>query len=322
MATTSFPAVGNGGLTSANWSKMYTCPDGIVNDTTGSAFAITLVSASNIARLSAGTACVNGYFLNNDGEFDVAVPTGAGTYNIAVMYDPTLNVADGSGDAVPAGPCRIVIATTLDTSGGRQYTLLYQIVRASGQALSAATVRKLGQHVGPNISIPAMPAAALTVPPGVITGFEHPVGTLIFEESTREHYRLVPHSNGSLYWQRQSSDGPFALPSHSLLVAGQPNEAATYHLTDNRSRVVFEGTLKRSSNGNLVVNGTDVILGTMPVGLRPLKQLRFPCTVKLSVGWDVQTVTVRPDGVFVLYDPVGSPIIDFLDLSAISYRVR
>jgi hypothetical protein len=122
-------------------------------------------------------------------------------------------------------------------------------------------------------------------------------------------------------WLRESIDGPFNFPASTGLVAQAADEVASYHFSNDRSIVSMEGTLKRSNDSNLAV-GADVTLGTMPVGARPLKQLRFPCAVKLAVGWDCMTVTVRTDGLVVFYDPVGAPTVMFVDLSAISYRVR
>jgi hypothetical protein len=324
MATTSYPAVGNGGLTATDWASMYGCPDGIVNDLSGQAFALTRINSGDIARLAAGIACVNGYFLENDGAYDLTVPTAAGTYWIAVMYDPDLNVADENGDASPLGPCRLVIDTPsfFTEADGRRFTLLYSIVRTVGQTLTAATVNNHRQHVGANLTVEKVAPHMLTIPETPLVGYQHPVGTSIFERSTGEVRRKIPNpSGGGTVWQRDAYRGPFNFPHPASLGPVVPDEAPRYHLTDHVAVVRFEGSLKRV-NGQPLTAGLDVILGTMPVQHRPAKQVRLSCVGKAASKWRNVQVTVRAsDGAVVLYDPFDFEIL-WLDLAGIAYRLK
>lgn len=321
MATTSYPAVGNGGLTATDWGSMYTCPDGVVNDLVGGSLALTRINTGNIARIAAGTACVNGYFLENDSDLDLTVPTAAGTYRIAVMYDPTLNVADNNGDASPEGPCRIIIATGLDTSGGKAYTHLHTIIRTAGQTLTAATHNDYRQHIGPNLSITFLPQALRNVPESNFGGYTHPIGTTIHERSTGEVWRKVPSATGNTaFWQPSSISTVVNIPMPAALVTANTGEAPRYWLTDNNMVCHLEGTIKRSNNTSLT-NGADVGLGTMPADVRPEKQVRFACTAKKPSKWTTVNVTVRTDGIISLYDPTDEEV-DWVDLSGIHYRLK
>lgn len=320
MATTSFPAYGDGGLTIAHWSKAFNAQDGVINNFDGTAWALTIISATNTARLGPGAVRVNGYILESDGDLDLSIPTGAGNYYIAACYDPTLNVALGDGTANPLGPVRIVCSSALDTSNGKTYTLMRRLTRAV--AAGAVTSTSWLNSVGNVFTVPTMPTVKLTNPEGALGGWDHPVGSICTALDTGERYQKVPGSTvGATYWRRDSIDGPYDFPNPNSLVSQAANEQARYYFTDNGAMVQFEGTLKRSSGASLT-NGADVGLGTMPVGARPVIQQRWPCTVKLAAGWDSLQVTVRPDGIVSLYNPTGTLSVDYIDLSAISYRVR
>jgi hypothetical protein len=320
MPTTSYPAVGVGGLSEAQWAQMYDCPDGIVNDYTGTSLELTIVSASNVARISPGIVCVNGFYLEVTAAEDLAVPTTAGTYNIAAMYDPALNVADGAGNAATLGPCRLVISTSLDTTGNKRYVLLYQITRTTGQALSAATITALRPFVGATLSMERLPTQARSFPEAPLVGFTHPLGTTIYESSTGDLWRKLRNTNGVIYWDATSIDLLTAFPAGAGLVAAAADEPARYYTTNSRSIIRFEGTLRR--NTGTLTTGGDVPLGTMPVGFRPITQQRWPCTVKPTAGgWGIANVTVQAsNGAVTMYNPGVS--LDWIDLSGVSYRVR
>jgi hypothetical protein len=319
MATISYPAYGNGGLTVDQWSRMNTASDGVINNFDGNAWPLTIISATNTARLGAGTVRVNGYVLENDGDLDLAIPTAAGTYYIAACYDPTLNVAQTDGTANPSGPVRIVLQSALDTSNGKTYTLMRRLTRAT--AGGPVTALSWINSVGSVFSVPQMPTAKLTNPEGGLGGWDHPVGSQCLDRTTWEWYDKVPTGTpGQTRWRPRSVDGPYPFPAQGTLVAAAANEPATYTIQNNGAVVSFEGTLKRS-NGASLSNGADVGLGVMPQALWPATQGRWSCVGKMPSRWATVQVTVGSDGVVALYDPVGFEI-DWVDLSAISYRVK
>lgn len=321
MATISYPAVGEGGPnTEAAWAKMFNGPDGIVNDFDGTSAGVTFISASNVARVTPCIISVDGYFLEVTSNEDVPVPTAAGTYDLCAMYDPTLNVEGVGGAASALGPCRLVcVASPPSTTGGKAYTLLRRLVRATANAAPTTTI--YGAHVGPNILVDGMPAAAKTDPETLIVGFRYPVGTVAFDLSNGEVYRKLINNDGGTYWRRGSMDGPYAFPANSPLQANA--EAPFYYYTSNRAMVHLEGTLKRSSGAALTSTGSDVLLGTLPTEACPKKKVRCAVVAKPTSGWRTGQVEVRTNGEVYLLDTAGQGYDAlWVDLSGVSFRVR
>jgi len=317
MTTRSYPAVGKGGFSDAYWSSAFKGNDGVVNDFTGNGLQVDLISASNIARVQPGMASVNGYFLEVTEAHDLPVPTGAGTYHVAAMYQPSLNVPLPNTDppqADPLGPCRLVIGTTLDTTGGREYLLLRSITRAAGQALSAATVVTYRPHLGPSISIGAMPAQAKTRPETALVGFQYPVGTVAYEESTGETWRKVQATDGSVYWQA-STQGPFSFAFSSGLGSRDAAPSTPQYYKFAGSMVGMQGALARA-NGNELSSGNDINLGVLPAGFRPAFTVRFACKVGAGNKTPAE-VRVGSDGLVTM---TGNGTIDWIDLSTIQFR--
>lgn len=324
MATESLPAVGAGGFTDTDWETMWDGSDGIYNDFDGSAFAVTRVNATNSVTVGpvGSVAAVNGYFLRITATETISVPTGTGTYFLAVMYDPTLNVADGSGNAVPAGPCRLVVTTGApSTAGGKSYLLLRKWTRSTGGAsLTSLTEIIYSPHVGPNLSMDRIPASFTTDPPTLLVGMQYPVGTRIYEVITGEVWQNTINSDGGTRWKRQSIDGPYTFSLNGVLVSA--GQAPAYYYTNNRSMLHLEGTVQRASGTVLTNTGNNVNLGTVDVA--PMKPARFSCVAKLaSTSYRSVQVLVDTDSSVTLYDTAGQgfdPL--WVDLSGISYRVR
>ncbi len=320
MTTDSYPAKGVGGFTVAEWAKLHDNPDGIVNDYTGTAFSLTRNSATNVATVAPSPAPVvtSGYGLEVTGAGeDLAVPTAAGTYYIAAMYDPNLNVAEPGQIADPLGPCRLVIDTSLSTAGGKQYTLLYSITRAAGQALTAATVADYRRWVGPVVTVQDYLSATPT-------GFgPWSRGTIMLETATGGSPNLVNISvrtlnaaGTALVWQNWLSPAAVPLPTSSLLVA-QASPAQMFRV--NGASVGLQGTLRRS-NGTSLGTGSTVVLGNLPVGWRP-KSNRGPYVVG-SFGnvQGIGRVYVDTSGEVTLAAGVGQEAVKWVSLDGIEFR--
>ena len=311
MATTSFPAVGTGGLTDVQWGVMYGAKDGIIEDYTGTSCSLSRLNASNIARVSTGKVSVNGYVLDITSDEDlycapVVVPNPPVTYHIAAMYDPALNVADGDLSRSDAGPCRLIISTgALDMSGGKAYTILYSLTRTSSQVLSDSEKVDRRRWTGPVVEF--------DVYQSVVSGTTaYPRGTVRYEQSTSStSIRTLNDAGTALEWRSLSGGPDIPFPAPGALVAY--SAPATYYKANGR--VYLTGTLKRSSGSNLST-GADVLLGTLPVGARPADSNRFLCHANAgrAVG-----VRVFSDGTVVMSDPDEAN--SFIDLSSISFRV-
>lgn len=319
MTTNSYPAVGTGGLTDAQWSTMYGSRDGIIEDYVGNALSLSRLNTTNICQVAVGKLSINGYTLDVTAPHDLyCAPVVTGqpevTYYIVGMYDPALNVADVGGNRSAAGPCQLLITTGApDTSGGKVYVLLYKLVRTANQLVAAATVTDYRRWTGPVISQPDYPTDAPT-------GFgPFPRGTLLVQtdtdgvaDSVSMSLRNSNDAGTALLWQNLLQPAAVAFISHVALVAYD----APVEVVVEGAWVNLRGTLRRSSNANLA-NGATVVLGTLPVGLRPGRLRRYGC---LSSPNNYAGVYVAPDGEVGMYDPPGTPTVDYLSLDGIRFR--
>lgn len=315
--TTSYPAVGVGGLNETEWAEMNNAPDGIVEDYAGNAFGLSRLT--NVARITPATTgatlCrVNGYQLKISGNEDLtcaAVTTGSKTYIIAVQYDPALNVADGSGNATALGPCRLIITdAALDTTGGKKYFVLYSFVRSAGQAMTDVTIADHRKWSGPIIE---WSTAQGNPPAGGEANF--PRGSVRWD-ANREAFliRTMKDDQSALEWRLWQPTDPLPFPAPGALVALD----APAEMWKNGNVVHLRGTLRRSSGANLNT-GAEVVLGTLPVGWRPVRIHRFAC---LGSGPNFLGVKVTSDGVVTMYDPVGSVSVAYVQLDTISFRAE
>ncbi len=240
-----------------------------------------------------------------------------------MKYDPDLNVAQGDLTASPDGPCRLIIAAELDTTGNDSYLLLYEIIRAAGQNLTDAAIIDYRRFCGSTIVAPSLnggPAAGLGPYPrgtialvGGFTGMDRLVRGIRTGSSFATG---VTGEIGELEWFSLTSES-LIFPAPGSLVSADGTSA---YARREEGRVFLEGTLKRSSNASLS-NGANVTLGTMPRGWRPAGgERRFICYGN-GVGSKqvIAPVTVKSDtGAVIMYDPPAEVV--WIDLSGINYR--
>lgn len=309
MTTTSYPAAGNNGLSSAQWATLYGDQDGIVEDYMASgipACRLDRINAGDLARIQPGKVKVNGYLLEVTAAEDLYVaPVTVGqpskTYSILAQYDPALNVPDGSGNAATAGPCRLIATDNPPTAGGQKYTLLYQITRTASQNLDAAAVVDFRRWIGPVVSWPLTPA---TAPLGV----NFPRGTIAIQTDSAisqgwdfSIYTINAAGTG-LAWKETSRLPGVPFPAVSALVAyDRPAELYAY-----AGRMIgLRGTLKKSSGNPLSTTGGQVLLGTLPSWARPSAAgyLRFSVFGFGSGYHRSALVKVENGGDVYMYDP-------------------
>lgn len=315
MTTTSYPAVGQNGLTETQWAVIFGDQDGIVQDyCPGGVTSCTMTRTGDIATIGVGKVKVNNYVLDITAAHDLSLPSVSvtTTYYIAVMYDPTLNVADGAGNADPNGPCRLVVTSGPPvTTGGKSYCTLYTVTRAPSQALTASTVLDCRIWQGPTLMLPALPTTA-------------PTGFGPFSRGTT--LLVAPAGGGGLFkqyvmdlvgsalaWRPLTVITAIAFPASSGLVA---NSGAPQFFPYAGCMIKCRGTLKRSS-GTLSQSTTDITLGQFAAGFRPAFTERFPCKTGAGKNWI--EVRVQPDGAVVMTGETG---VDWIDLSPINFRAE
>lgn len=325
MTTNSYPAVGTGGMTEVQWNILYGGNDGIVEDyattTATAACAVTYVDGTNTANINVGKVAVNGYLLDITATHPLVLAAAVSTpitYYIAAQYDPALNVAQGDLTRSVLGPCRLIVGTTLDTAGGKAYTLLYTVTRTASQLLSNATVVDYRRWIGRTVIMGDYPG---TVP----IGFgPFPRGSVMIQtaanpdQDTNKISVVTLNAAGTAAtWQSVNSPDAIDIPHSSLLIpAGYPPLMHKF----SGSMVALRGTLARSSGANLST-GTTVTVGSLPAGWRPGGTQRFPCIAQGGpAGEQTVSVLVGVDGAVSMRDP-QYPCL-WVDLSGIIYRAE
>ncbi len=318
MTTNSYPAVGKNGFTEVDWSAFFNAHDGVVESYTNEGFTLALTRPNDTTiRIGLGSARLNGFQLDVTDPQDLNCPTvtTATTYYVGVQYDPALNVADGDGNANAIGPCRLIITTTVDATGGKSFLLLYSFTRAANQALSTVVITPhLKYQGGPSVDWPQ----SLGDPP--VGQFAQPRGTLRYANDTKQILVRTVDDSGTLSWNNAFNFGPFPLPLASSLVAQAGTGTTPQYVRYSGNRISFEGRVARS-NGNRLSTGSTVVLGTMPAGQRPQFVQSFICRCS-GVGNQVE-VRINADGTtngqILMTDPADP--CDWVDLSGIDYRI-
>lgn len=319
MATASWPAVGTGGFSEADWAKYFDSPDGVVEDTMAGgvkALELSRIDASNTARIGIGKARLDGYILEVTANEDLSCPNPGSTtvYQILVKYNPTLNVAGGGGAADPLGPCRLVILTgTPPTASGETYLLLYTITRNAGQALSAATVVDYRRWIGHSIIWPASQSAA---PVG--SSNNYPRGTFRYDSTNdRAMIREINAAGTALVWKEIGVIAPVAFPMASGLsaVVATPPQPPLYYMSPGRI-VHMQGTVRRA-NGTNLSTGSVVTLGTLPSGFRPDSDVAFAVR---TAGDILAFVVVNSSGAVDVRPSNGQPNVGYVHLDGVSFR--
>jgi hypothetical protein len=299
---------------------MYASRDGIIEDYVGNAGALSRLNSTDTARVQPVKVAVNGYILDVTSAHDlyvapVVTPSPAVTYYICAVYDPATNVADSGGGRSTLGPVTLQVLTSLPTAGGKVYYILYSMVRAASQLLSATALTDARSWIGPTITTPAYMGEALQGPfarGSVLIQTDAGKGT--GDVSVRVYNG--DNVNPGTVWQSTTRPPEIDLPTPAALVAA--DAFARYYMS--HGRVWLRGTLKRNS-GAALNNGSDVILGTLPEGCRPNSIRRFSCSVGTS-GYMVG-VKVEATGVISMYDPApGVGSVSFVDLSSINFRAE
>lgn len=181
MTESSGPKVGIN-FSDAMFSQIMARLDGIVGDTNGSAYALTLSTTDNTASLGPGNSVSGGFGHSASGATQIpgGIPAVVGSNTtrtdiIAIQYDPS--------DSTDPFPCQIQRVAGVEggsapslaaasaggaTPAGGALLPLWQVTRASSQALSQATVVDLRRWTGPTWVIPAGAPLPVTATLGTV----------------------------------------------------------------------------------------------------------------------------------------------------------
>lgn len=313
MTTTSFPAKGSGGFAIDKWAEYFDAEDGIVNDYDGTSLSMQLTG--NNARYAAGGEIrVAGYTLKITAAHDLSPgDSSTGTFWTWACYDPALNV-DVGGVASTDGPVRLGMSSGApSTTGNKQYCLIDKITRSvSSSVLTGSPVESFRRWQGPVLYMDKIPAVALAETATV--GWAYPVGTTIITPAGVYQRQLKP--GGGVWWAPLSGSA-VAWPLPSGLEAA--STTTPMYWRDAFGTVHAQGTVQR--NSGLLTSGSDVPLGTLPVGYQPDGIVRGVLFAKPPSGRGMTGWEVASTGAVTLYGPAGGSL-SWVDLSMISFRAK
>lgn len=318
MTTTSFPAVGDQGLTAAQWSVLYGTDDGIVEDYhTGGVEACVLTRSGDVGTVSPGKVKINGYILSIDTPTALNMPavTVAVDYYVCAMYDDTLNVElAGTTNADPAGPCRLIVSAGAPAaSSSKAYYVLYIVSRAANQALTAAVVSDERSWTAATRSGRKRPATTTGIPRGT-----HFFSVNAAQSGQVNHWVADVNAAGTgLGWKNLTGATAITFPFVGNFGARSATTAPDYSVFAG-CMVKFRGDAQKNGGGNMGTKSGSVTIGQMPPTFRPKFTERFICKTS---GTDGQAeVRVESTGEVTVSQTGGD--ITWINLSPVTYRAE
>lgn len=265
MAETSFPVLEKP-LSDVQWKTVARAFGTGVMDEGGNPYNLTnLSNINNTATIAVDTrvgynhAVVSGFYHKMDTPVTVSLPavSSTTTYYVALRYDPTDK----------AMPVKLVAVTSLDTSGGKEYLVLWEVTRNANQLLTDSARVKKRPIISPTLVVDT--PSALPASTSVLWG------TRAFSQQTGQEFRasytswveIGPHRVNLLAmpgWDmRQLTGGISVIPTQ-----GGRFCSARFSLR----RLADAYTL------NQAFNNQGTTLGTLiPAGYRPTENVHFLC---------------------------------------------
>lgn len=263
MAETSFPVLEKP-LSDVQWKTVARAFGTGVMDEGGNPYNLTnLSNINNTATIAVDTrvgynhAVVSGFYHKMDTPVTVSLPavSSTTTYYVALRYDPTDK----------AMPVKLVAVTSLDTSGGKEYLVLWEVTRNANQLLTdSARVKKR-----PIIS----PTLVVDTPSGLPAATSVLWGTRAFAQQTGQEFRAsytswveignhtVPLLSMPGWSIRQLTDGIAVTPTKNGVMC---NTRFSIHRTADSYTI------------NKAFNNQGTTLGIIiPAGYRPTENIHF-----------------------------------------------
>lgn len=263
MAETSFPVLEKP-MSDVQWKSVARGFGTGVLDEGGNPYNLTgLSNVNNTGTISVdgktgfNHAVVSGFYHKMDSPITVSLPavTRATTYYVVLRYDPLDK----------AMPVKLVAVTSLDTSGGKDYLVLWEITRQPNQLLTDSVRVKKRPIIAPTIMVDtpsALPAAGSVL-----------WGTRAFAQQTGQEFRASYTS-----WVEI---GPHRVPLNNM-GGWQVNQlAGGIQVTPTSGGFACSATfsIHRTAGGYSVANTfgpSGTTLGSLiPAGYRPSENVHF-----------------------------------------------
>lgn len=187
-------------MTDVLWRNLFGDEAGVIGDTDGTAYNITLPTGSDVATIGSATitslAKVAGFShaIPAASPEGITIPAASGatrTDIIALRHDPAYTGALGPVRLVRIAGTTVATPTYDDAPPGIEDLPLWTVTRAVGQALSQATVKRIFPRLAPTLTIEA----------GASLPTNSPLGTVLLQNGIQ--FWRVLDSNSVPVWLRQ-----------------------------------------------------------------------------------------------------------------------
>lgn len=227
-------------FTDVLWRDLFGDESGVVGDTDGTAYKLTLPTDSNNAQVGSSTirsnARVAGFAhaipAGSPETVDIPTATSTRTDLIVLRYDPAYTGAPGPVRLVRIPGTSASVPAYDDAPPGVEDLPLWTVTRAPGQSLSQATVKRVFTRIAP----------VLTVETGVTLPTSSPLGTILQQGAETYRRELAGTPTPVPAWVRQKKAEGFlasASPSGYFGTSGNVfNLGATGQVTLTSARRV------------------------------------------------------------------------------------
>lgn len=191
-------------MTDALWRDLFGDQAGVIDDTNGTSYALTLPSGSDIVSVGSSSqtslAKVAGFVhrIPAGSPEPITIPTAVGSTRtdiIALRYDPAYTGQPGPVRLVRIPGTGAGLPTVDDAPPGVEELPLWSITRAVGQNLSAASTQRLYPRIAQSLEL----ATGAALPTNV------PIGTVLRQGAVT--YRRVIGTGGTPVWQSSGGGG-------------------------------------------------------------------------------------------------------------------
>ncbi|WP_346844624.1 hypothetical protein [uncultured Rothia sp.] len=265
--------------------------DGVLDERGNPYNLVSLSNVSNTGVIAVDTitkynhAILKGFYHKMDAPITVSFPpvSAETTYNVALVYDP-LN---------QSMPVSLKVLTSMPRTSGKEYLLLWQVIRKPNQLLTEATIKKIRPTIVPSIQVDS----AESLPPYEPNLF----GTRAYCLYTGEEYM------GTFSRWKKVSAGIY-----------DPWELSRWKITNRTGGIVAQpvnngflytwgASLTRTADGFYVPTSFDELGATcgiaIPTENRPDSSTYFP----VMSNNKIMEGRVQPDGAIQLRSRTGSP---------------
>lgn len=318
MAEESFPIVDQP-MSAEQWTAVTLGIGSGILDEGGSPYWITNYdNGSNQATMRASTttgvarSIIKGFYHKLDDVVTLDIPAVAATttYWIALQYDPT-RVTDGDLPVV------LDVFTSLDRSQGKDYVILYRIVRQPNQLLTDAEVTIYRQRVAPTLTVYSRDR--LPDPSTVLWG----TVAVAYGPEKSVYVCMSDGASDPMRWEPVAGDAAGLVSRWDGLTYMSGYVAATHGQTPKikrqRKSRTLRGRMARVGGGNFLTSqsGGYTVL-TLPPADRPLAAQSWAVAIAGLASPSFARVEITTDGAVRIFPERDTP---WVGLDGISWDV-